>query len=81
MATKKATKTVAKKSPAKAAKAPAKSAAKKSAASETTQEAAAKTPPTHGEIAHRAVQLWNERGRPHGSAHIDWHKAEEELKG
>ena len=91
MATKKATKTAAKKSPAvktaktvktaeTAAKPPAKTAAKKSAPGKPAETAAKKLPPTHEEISRRAEQLWNERGRPEGSPHIDWHHAEQQLK-
>lgn len=80
MATKKSTNTSAKKTPAK------KVAAKIAAAKETntvseTKSAASKAPATHQQIAHLAEQLWNERGRPHGSAHIDWHHAEQKLNG
>lgn len=85
MATKKATKTAAKKSPAvktakTADKPPANTAAKKSAPGKPAETAAEKLPPTHEEISRRAEQLWNERGRPEGSPHIDWHHAEQQLK-
>jgi len=36
--------------------------------------------PTHQEISRRAYQLWEERGRPHGSHEEDWHRAEHELR-
>lgn len=36
--------------------------------------------PTHDDIALLAVQLWNERGRPHGSPEIDWFRAEATLQ-
>ena len=35
--------------------------------------------PTHDEIAILAVQFWNERGQPYGSAEIDWFRAESTL--
>jgi monoterpene epsilon-lactone hydrolase len=35
--------------------------------------------PSHEEIARRAHQLWEERGRAHGSDEEDWHRAEHEL--
>jgi hypothetical protein len=31
------------------------------------------------EIARKAYFLWESRGKPHGSAEEDWHKAKEEL--
>lgn len=36
--------------------------------------------PSHEEIARRAYQLWEERGKPHGSPDEDWHLAEHELQ-
>jgi len=36
--------------------------------------------PTHEETALRAHQLWEERGRPHGSHEEDWHLAEHQLQ-
>ena len=36
--------------------------------------------PTHDEIARRAHQLWEERGRPDGSSDVDWYRAEHELR-
>ncbi|HLH16616.1 MAG TPA: DUF2934 domain-containing protein [Bryobacteraceae bacterium] len=33
------------------------------------------------QIAIRAYQLWEERGRPIGSPEVDWRNAEEELRG
>jgi monoterpene epsilon-lactone hydrolase len=36
--------------------------------------------PSREEIAQRAYQLWEERGRPHGSDEEDWHRAEHELR-
>jgi monoterpene epsilon-lactone hydrolase len=36
--------------------------------------------PSREEIAQRAYQLWEERGRPHGSDEEDWHRAERELR-
>lgn len=35
---------------------------------------------THDQIAARARELWEGRGRPHGSAEQDWRQAEEELR-
>lgn len=37
------------------------------------------TGPTDDEIAVRAHEYWIERGRPHGSAHVDWERARLEL--
>ena len=36
--------------------------------------------PSHEEIALRAYQLWEERGKPHGSDEEDWHLAERQLQ-
>ena len=36
--------------------------------------------PTHEEIAEHARRLWESRGRPEGTAEIDWRRAEEELR-
>ena len=36
--------------------------------------------PSHEEIARRAYQLWEERGKPFGSHEEDWHLAEHELR-
>jgi hypothetical protein len=36
--------------------------------------------PSHEEIARRAYQLWEERGKPHGSSEEDWHLAEHQLQ-
>jgi hypothetical protein len=33
----------------------------------------------HEAIARQAHQLWEERGKPHGSSEEDWHRAEHEL--
>ena len=33
------------------------------------------------QIAIRAYQLWEERGRPIGSPEVDWRNAEQELRG
>jgi Protein of unknown function (DUF2934) len=33
----------------------------------------------HAEIAARAYELWQARGRPQGSPEIDWFRAEHEL--
>jgi Protein of unknown function (DUF2934) len=35
--------------------------------------------PLHEEIAHRAYELWEQRGRPKGSREEDWFRAESEL--
>lgn len=35
---------------------------------------------THEEIAFRARQLWEQRGRPEGQDEAIWHEAERELK-
>jgi hypothetical protein len=35
----------------------------------------------HAEIARRAHELWQARGRPHGSPQLDWFQASEELRG
>lgn len=35
---------------------------------------------SHQEIAQRAHQLWEQRGKPHGSPEQDWHRAERELR-
>jgi Protein of unknown function (DUF2934) len=32
------------------------------------------------QIKQRAYELWVERGRPHGSADQDWHRAEQEVR-
>jgi SMC interacting uncharacterized protein involved in chromosome segregation len=37
--------------------------------------------PSHDEIAQRAQQLWNERGRPHGQDDAIWLEAEKQLAG
>ena len=36
--------------------------------------------PSHEEIALRAYQLWEERGKPDGSSEEDWHLAEHQLQ-
>ena len=36
--------------------------------------------PSREEIALRAYQLWEERGKPHGSPEEDWHLAEQQLR-
>ena len=35
--------------------------------------------PLHEEIAQRAYELWEQRGRPNGSREEDWFRAESEL--
>jgi hypothetical protein len=35
--------------------------------------------PLHEEIAQRAYELWEQRGRPNGSREKDWFRAESEL--
>jgi hypothetical protein len=37
------------------------------------------TGPTDDEIAARAHQYWIQRGRPHGSAEVDWNRARQDL--
>ncbi len=36
--------------------------------------------PSHEEIALQAYQLWEGRGKPHGSHEEDWHLAEHQLQ-
>jgi hypothetical protein len=36
--------------------------------------------PSHDEIALRAYELWEERGRGHGSDQDDWYLAEQLLR-
>ncbi len=36
--------------------------------------------PSDEEIGARAYRCWHERGCPHGSSEVDWHRAEEELR-
>lgn len=36
--------------------------------------------PAHEDVAVRAYQCWHERGCPHGSPEVDWHRAEDELR-
>lgn len=36
--------------------------------------------PTHETIACRAYRIWEEHGRPHGTAEQDWYQAEAELR-
>jgi hypothetical protein len=36
--------------------------------------------PSHDEIARRAYELWEERGRAHGSDEEDWYLAEQQLQ-
>jgi len=48
-------------------------------------EQSSKSPTAHSrpepeEIARRAHQLWEERGKPHGSPDDDWYRAEHELR-
>ena len=81
MATKKTASSAPKKATKTATKTSAKAPAKKVAASESKPAKAAKHAPTHEEIAKLAEKKWHERGRPEGSAHVDWHAAEHELKG
>ncbi len=35
----------------------------------------------HKRIAQRAYQIWEERGRPAGTEHENWIKAEREVEG
>ncbi len=36
--------------------------------------------PTHAQIALRAREIWERKGRPQGQDEKNWHEAEEELK-
>jgi hypothetical protein len=36
--------------------------------------------PSHEEIALRTYQMWEERGKPHGSPEGDWHLADHQLQ-
>jgi len=36
--------------------------------------------PAHEAIARRAYELWEARGRPHGSPEEDWFRAQNELR-
>lgn len=36
--------------------------------------------PSDEEISRRAYECWHERGCPHGSPEVDWHRAVEELR-
>ena len=36
--------------------------------------------PTHAQIAQRAREIWERKGRPQGQDEKNWHEAEEELK-
>ena len=42
--------------------------------------ATAVEPLSHDEIARLAHELWQARGCPHGSAEVDWLRAEQELQ-
>ena len=76
MATKKAAKAAPKKTTATK-----KAAATKTAATPAApKKAATKKAASHEEISKLAEQMWIERGRPEGSAHVDWHAAEHKLK-
>lgn len=46
----------------------------------TASPAAAKFDPDPKEIQELAYQLWVQRGRPEGTALVDWARAEEELR-
>ena len=37
--------------------------------------------PKRKSITELAYQLWEARGRPHGTAEVDWHEAERQLSG
>lgn len=41
---------------------------------------AARSGPTHEQIARRAYEIFLARGGQHGSSEQDWHQAERELK-
>ncbi|HEX4809046.1 MAG TPA: fasciclin domain-containing protein [Bryobacteraceae bacterium] len=49
-------------------------------ASRTDARASSEEGPGQEEIAARAYQCWHERGCPHGSPEVDWHRAVEELR-
>jgi hypothetical protein len=44
------------------------------------REVTAVTGPSHAEIALRAHELWEERGRAHGFDEEDWYLAERQLQ-
>lgn len=77
MATRKSPATAEKKTTTR--KAPTKKAAAASAVEPVTIPAAEKHNPTYHEIAQLAEQFWIERGRPFGSAEVDWLRAEATL--
>jgi hypothetical protein len=60
-------------------KAPARKAAASAIKPIAAGSAAAKPTPTYHEIAQLAEQFWIERGRPFGSAEVDWLRAESSL--
>jgi hypothetical protein len=37
--------------------------------------------PKSKSIAELAYHLWERRGRPHGTAEVDWHEAERQISG
>jgi len=47
---------------------------------ETVHASSGDESPSYEEISMRAYELWMERGRPHGSPDVDWHRAIEELR-
>ena len=60
-------------------KASTKKAAAPAVESIAAESVAAKHPPTYHDIAQLAEQFWVERGRPFGSAEVDWLRAESTL--
>jgi len=83
-AAKRATRKSAAKSETAAPKAARKTATRKRAAKPAAPEPAAPATPFNEEsfseqVARLAYQFWLERGRPDGSAHEDWFRAEQEL--
>ncbi len=58
-----------------------KTSAPKKATSKVSTTAAAKTAPTHDEIAKRSYELFLDRGGEHGHDAEDWARAEAELLG
>jgi hypothetical protein len=49
-------------------------------ASDTGGTATATMPITHTQIAERARQIWEQRGRPQGEDERNWREAERQLK-
>lgn len=47
----------------------------------TAGERKTQTPATHDQIAQRAYEIWESRGRPAGTERENWQQAERELNG